>query len=95
VSRFADHLAAAGMSEREAAAKQRLFARAIKALSPIQTDAPLRAFYVPGRVEVLGKHTDYAGGRSLLGNVERGFCVIARERPRSGSRSRPGCCAPT
>ncbi|HID22337.1 MAG TPA: hypothetical protein EYP14_08040, partial [Planctomycetaceae bacterium] len=24
------------------------------------------ACYVPGRIEVLGKHTDYAGGRSLL-----------------------------
>jgi galactokinase len=32
------------------------------------------AFHVPGRIEVLGKHTDYLGGRSLLAAVERGFC---------------------
>lgn len=36
------------------------------------------AFFVPGRVEVLGKHTDYAGGRSLLAAVDRGFYVAAR-----------------
>lgn len=36
--------------------------------------------FVPGRVEFLGKHTDYAGGRSLLCAVERGISVIARAR---------------
>ncbi len=35
---------------------------------------------MPGRVEVLGKHTDYAGGRSLLATVERGFCLAAVPR---------------
>ena len=34
-----------------------------------------RQLFVPGRIEVLGKHTDYAGGRSLLAAVERGFTV--------------------
>ena len=38
------------------------------------------AFWVPGRIEVLGKHTDYGGGRSLLCAVERGICVLARAR---------------
>ena len=32
-----------------------------------------RAFFVPGRIECLGKHTDYAGGRSLICAVELGF----------------------
>jgi galactokinase len=32
--------------------------------------------FVPGRIEVLGKHTDYAGGRSLLAAVDRGFTVV-------------------
>ena len=36
------------------------------------------AFWVPGRIEVLGKHTDYGGGRSLLCAVERGICMVAR-----------------
>jgi galactokinase len=39
-----------------------------------------RAWWVPGRIEVLGKHTDYGGGRSLLCAVERGFQVIAQPR---------------
>lgn len=42
--------------------------------------ANARAWWVPGRIEVLGKHTDYGGGRSLLAAVERGFHVIARPR---------------
>jgi galactokinase len=38
------------------------------------------AFWVPGRIEVLGKHTDYGGGRSLLCAVERGVLVLAHPR---------------
>jgi galactokinase len=38
------------------------------------------AFFVPGRIEVLGKHTDYAGGRSLLCALDRGICIAARPR---------------
>lgn len=33
--------------------------------------------FVPGRIEVLGKHTDYAGGRSLLAAVDRGIAITA------------------
>ncbi|MBP9899494.1 MAG: hypothetical protein KBF28_14030 [Gemmatimonadales bacterium] len=39
-----------------------------------------RAWWIPGRIEVLGKHTDYGGGRSLLAAVERGFHVLASPR---------------
>ncbi len=44
---------------------------------------PASAVFVPGRIEVLGKHTDYAGGRSLLAASSQGllFCF----RPRSDS----------
>jgi galactokinase len=38
-------------------------------------------FLVPGRIEVLGKHTDYAGGRSLLCATDRGFAVAVAPRP--------------
>lgn len=38
------------------------------------------SWFVPGRIEVLGKHTDYAGGRSLLAAVDRGHTVTARRR---------------
>jgi galactokinase len=43
-----------------------------------------RRWVVPGRIEVLGKHTDYAGGRSLLCTVARGLVIVAA--PRSDRR---------
>src|SRR5688500_19813809 len=43
--------------------------------------APEWRWCVPGRIEIFGKHTDYAGGRSLLAAVPRGFAVVARARP--------------
>ena len=45
-----------------------------------QRGRPLHAWWVPGRLEVFGKHTDYAGGRTLVGAVPRGFAVVARPR---------------
>jgi galactokinase len=33
--------------------------------------------FVPGRIEALGRHTDYAGGRSLVCAIERGFLFVA------------------
>lgn len=32
-------------------------------------------WFVPGRIEVFGKHTDYAGGHSLLAAIDRGVTV--------------------
>ena len=80
--RVVTRLCAAGMSEAAAAAKGELFARAERALAAAGASDPSapRAYFVPGRVEVLGKHTDYAGGRSLLAAVERGICLVARPR---------------
>ena len=40
-------------------------------------DRAVFAGFVPGRFEVLGKHTDYAGGHSLLAVLDRGFLVVA------------------
>jgi len=40
-------------------------------------DRPAHAFFVPGRIEVLGKHTDYAGGGSLVCAVPQGFVLVA------------------
>ncbi len=42
--------------------------------------APVVAWYVPGRIELFGKHTDYCGGRSLLATVDRGFRMLAVQR---------------
>ena len=37
-------------------------------------------YHVPGRIEVLGKHTDYAGGRSLVCATEQGLAAEAGPR---------------
>jgi len=78
----AEQLKLAGMSEAAAAAKSALFTRAEVALRKFGggVNQQALAYYVPGRIEVLGKHTDYAGGRSLLCALERGFCLMAVPR---------------
>ncbi len=73
-----ERLMGAGMSEAEAVSKATSFA-ALENHLPAHAGDPLR-WFVPGRIEVLGKHTDYAGGRSLLCAAERGFCVVAAPR---------------
>ena len=42
------------------------------------SDRPVRRYVVPGRVELVGKHVDYAGGRSLTCAVDRAITVEAR-----------------
>jgi galactokinase len=41
---------------------------------------PVWRWHVPGRIEIFGKHTDYAGGESLVATVPRGFTVVAAPR---------------
>ena len=72
-------LADSGLSAHEYAAKAALYARALEALNSAARDA--RLWWVPGRIEFLGKHTDYAGGPSLVCAIERGFAVAAVPRP--------------
>jgi len=55
-----------------------LFARARGALGAVAPRA--KSWWVPGRIEFLGKHTDYCGGPSLLCAVERGFAIAAAPR---------------
>ncbi len=77
--RLAAFLRSCGFSVPAAASKAELFARCAAALRA-QNSAPPedgRAYFVPGRIEVLGKHTDYAGGSSMVAAAERGFCLIA------------------
>lgn len=40
------------------------------------------SIFIPGRIEFLGKHTDYCGGRSIVCAIERGF--DARITPNDG-----------
>jgi galactokinase len=72
-----DQLTAAGMSDSAARDKARVFLQ----LGAGRATQPALSLFVPGRIEFLGKHTDYAGGRSLVGAIERGICFAAVPRP--------------
>ncbi len=74
-------LSAVGLSPSEAEKKAALFHAVEQKLCVLAGKARVTSRrFVPGRIEVFGKHTDYAGGRSLLATVERGFCVVAASR---------------
>lgn len=75
VKAIALRLGAIGLTSGALESKAALFDRALDALGPEARDA--RIWWVPGRIEFLGKHTDYAGGPSLVCAVERGFAVAA------------------
>jgi len=81
--RLADRLVGAGFTPAASRRKAELFAKAAAALRASRQDDPgVRpgAFFVPGRIEVLGHHSDYAGGRTALVTVERGFCLVCAPR---------------
>jgi galactokinase len=69
-----------GLSPRAASAKAALVERCDLALDSEGAGSKRWSLWVPGRVELLGKHTDYAGGRSLLCALERGLCVRGATR---------------
>jgi len=81
LSAIEERLTDSGLSAAEARRKGELFVSIDAALSASPASAgPARRWFVPGRIEVVGKHTAYAGGRSLLCAVGRGFCVAAASR---------------
>ena len=71
-----------GLQPRGAREKAELFRQAATALRDERADdtAPVSALFVPGRIEVVGKHVDYAGGHSLTCALDRGFCMVTRPR---------------
>ena len=76
-----ERLVEAGLTPAEARRKRELFGGVDAAFGSATGGASARArWFVPGRIELMGKHTDYAGGRSLLCAVGRGFCVAASPR---------------
>lgn len=78
---LARSLEEAGLSGEAASAHAARFDRLLATLALGRCDREAwEAWYVPGRIEVLGKHTDYGGGRSLLCAAERGFGVVAAPR---------------
>ncbi len=90
VSHVQGRLAASGMSGTAAGRLAAAFDAVARDLLAVgmPPDRPVWAGFVPGRIEVLGKHTDYAGGSSLVCAVERGFCLMAVRGKNRGLRVR-------
>jgi len=75
-----DTLLSLGFSDDDARSRAALIERAATGLAH-ETGQPAEwRWFVPGRIEIFGKHTDYAGGRSLVAAVPRGFAVAAAPR---------------
>lgn len=77
---LADALVAHGLDPAERAAKAGLFASVLDAWHSTVGGTPPHLWWVPGRLEVFGKHTDYGGGKALVAAVTRGFAVAAAAR---------------
>ncbi|HYV99757.1 MAG TPA: galactokinase family protein [Gemmatimonadaceae bacterium] len=79
----ASHIAeleARGMSASSARVAGPAFAQCDATLTAVGASSDRWSIWVPGRIELFGKHTDYGGGRSLLTAVERGFTARAARR---------------
>ena len=83
-----DRLTEAGLPAETARSHAARLAEAARSLlrDGARANRPAHAFFVPGRIEVLGKHTDYAGGSSLVCAVPQGFALVAV--PESGPNLR-------
>ena len=77
-----ERLVECGLHDASARSQAKQFTRAATALLDGGLDAGAQAIgiYVPGRIEVLGKHTDYCGGHSIVAAAERGICFLAVPR---------------
>jgi galactokinase len=78
--RLAEQLTEHGLNAIEETRKRSLWDLALQHFARAAGGDPAWALWVPGRIEVFGKHTDYGGGRSLVGPVPRGFAFVARRR---------------
>ncbi|HYB94537.1 MAG TPA: galactokinase family protein [Vicinamibacterales bacterium] len=77
---IASHFVALGMAPADAASRAALFEQLESRSAPILEGAAQWRRFTPGRIEIFGKHTDYAGGHSLLAAVPRGIALEARRR---------------
>ena len=74
-------LLASGLDPAELPAKRSLIELVLRTFGRVAGRPPDHIWWVPGRLEVFGKHTDYAGGRTLVCAVPRGMIVAAASRP--------------
>ena len=68
------------MTPADAESKAALFTKPRTRAARVHRRPPQWRWFAPGRIEILGKHTGYAGGHSLLAAVPRGIAVVARAR---------------
>lgn len=83
MSAVLDTLRARGLPDAAATRYEALLQAAHEALTArgVAADAPRTELVVPGRVELVGKHVDYAGGRSLVCPIDRGIAAVAAPHP--------------
>ena len=79
-ARVADRLAGTGLDPEEIPGRVALMEQAVAGFESSSGRSPHWGWLVPGRIEIFGKHTDYAGGRSLVAAAPRGFAVVAAPR---------------
>ena len=77
---FASHFERIGMTADEARSRAALFQELEDRGGTVLNGRPQWYRFSPGRIEIFGKHTDYAGGHSLLAAVPRGIALVARPR---------------
>ena len=77
VAALAASLVEQGLDPAADAGKASLFDLVLRAFRDLAGAPAAHAWWVPGRLEVFGKHTDYAGGRTLVCTVPTGFAVAA------------------
>ncbi len=75
----AEALTRAGMGRAQADLKSQCLAGLSDSVSRMGGQSA-KAYFIPGRIEALGKHVDYAGGRSLTCATEQGFCMVVSPR---------------
>jgi galactokinase len=75
-----DRLLAAGLDPSEREAKHRLLHRVLERWHADVGSPVAGGWWVPGRLEVFGTHTDYAGGRSLVAPIPRGLAFVTSAR---------------
>lgn len=77
-AQMAEALLERGLPAADGPAIRSLSERVLSALG-VEGEPP-GAWWTPGRLEVFGTHTDYAGGHSLVCAVPRGIVLAARRR---------------
>ena len=77
---IASHFEAMGMTAEQASSREALFGQLDQQAGSILDGPAAWRRFTPGRIEIFGKHTDYAGGHSLLAAVPRGIALVARPR---------------